>query len=377
MGLELYIQTLKRSWWIIILAGLAALNISLVLSYMETPQYRSVARLIVSPGPSLLVSENKVLLDGIEILDKRSVIATYAEIINSRSILNEAKAELQLSSGDLDGYQAKTVVLPDSSALQVTVEGPNPEFAALLANSIANTGIEHIRELYQVYDILLLDPAVPAAQYFSPTPFRNAAVALVLGFVFGGVLALLREYVLEPAKIKSQLSKTSNSAVSVQFDKSFYKMLEQELGRSKPGTLSLGLVQLNGFQDHFRRLDKPAQECLYNNVAQVIAKIVPKNATINRWDNTSFAILLPVVTEKEAIKTLECVQQNLSSPLSVDGQDEKMIYLKPHVGVATYRGKESADTLIEQVETALTMTYQNGSNMVFFPGKKRAISTPS
>ena len=50
MEIRLYFQMFRRGWWIIALTTLIALLVSLVASYLTTPEYQAMAQFILSPN---------------------------------------------------------------------------------------------------------------------------------------------------------------------------------------------------------------------------------------------------------------------------------------------------------------------------------------
>ena len=50
MELNLYLQMIRRGWWLVVLTALIALTVSLGASFLMTPQYEVVARFIITPG---------------------------------------------------------------------------------------------------------------------------------------------------------------------------------------------------------------------------------------------------------------------------------------------------------------------------------------
>lgn len=108
MEVKLYLQMLRRSWWIVAITTLATVIAALVVSYLTRPTYQATARFIVSPSPSL-VSGGANLLNSLSTLDKRSIVTTYAEILNSQRIYTETTSLLQLNNVDLTAYTYRAV----------------------------------------------------------------------------------------------------------------------------------------------------------------------------------------------------------------------------------------------------------------------------
>ena len=212
-----YLRILKRNWWIVMLTMLSAFSLALAISYFSTPKYQTRAQFIVSPGPAFLASINEDLSDavrGIESLDKRSIITTYEEIMNSRQIIEQAGAALQMTTSELDEYEILAVVLPEASSLELTVTGPDAVTASKLANTMGQEGINYIQTLYnQLYNITLLDTAVVPSSPISPQPIRDGMVSLVLGFMIGVALAIVADFAYAPLAAMWQSVTTSNSRV--------------------------------------------------------------------------------------------------------------------------------------------------------------------
>ncbi len=192
-----------RGWWMVILTTLAAIAIALAISIIMTPMYRASASFVVSPNKAIV--SNQSLVDSLGTLDKRSIIATYAEVVNSNRIFSEATTALQINADDLKNYTHSAVVLPDANVLVLSVTGPDAQRTALLANSMGQRAINYVKGLYQAYDINLLDPAVPPPAPYSPQPLRDTGLAAVLGLVIGSVLAVVAARLQKPTPIEGQV----------------------------------------------------------------------------------------------------------------------------------------------------------------------------
>lgn len=201
MELRNLLRTLMGGWWIVTISALAAVTIALASVLISTPVYQVTARLIVGPDKTLVPSQN--LVDTLGTLDKRSIVDTYAEVLNSEHIYDDALQTLHLRPEDLKGYTRSAVVLQNANILELTVIGPDPQTAALLDNTLSQRGIAYIKGLYQPYDLSLLDPAVPSPTPYSPQPIRDIGLALVLGLAVGSVLALLSDQLQNATQVRA------------------------------------------------------------------------------------------------------------------------------------------------------------------------------
>lgn len=187
--LQRYVSYVRRGWWLVMLTAVAALGISITLSTLTQPQYRTIARFLVTPHPA--VADQRDVIISLQALEKRSTLATYAEILHSQSLRRAAYDQLDVDPTALAAYQVTAVVLPEASVLELTVTGPDPQQAARLANAIGDQSVSYISSRYPVYEFTFLDVAPIVQTPFTPTPVRDAAVALVLGLAVGVGLALM------------------------------------------------------------------------------------------------------------------------------------------------------------------------------------------
>lgn len=349
MEIRLYLKMLRRGWWIVALAALMAVNVALVASFLATPQYQSSTRFVISPNTNLV--EGRDVINSLEALDKRSIISTYAEFLNSRRIHKETIAALNLSDEIFEEYTITTVVLPEANVIDLTVAGPDPVTAAQLANQIGQRTIDYISVLYGAYDISFLDPAVPADLPFSPQPLRDSALALMLGLVGGATLAILREQIRIPIEAYRQRLRI-DSVTGVFNNRYFRRLIEKEL-TSNPGNIfSLGIVELDGLQELLETMPPTASQHLLRKVTKVLRKELRGNDMVGRWSETSFVVMLPTTASDAAVRTFERIYQSLSQPVDVE-QFDITVPLKPRVGGAMYSNDISVQELIERAVVAL------------------------
>ncbi|MBP7692665.1 MAG: diguanylate cyclase [Anaerolineales bacterium] len=354
MELRLYFRMLQRGWWIITLTALMALNVTLVLLYMATPQFRATARFLVVPSASLTSSQ---VLTGLSNLDKRSITSTYAEILSSDLILSEATAALGVSAAALADYTPAAVVLPDASVLELSITGPDPEVAQALANQMGERAIVYAQQLNQIYELSFLDQATAPAAPVSPVPARDISLALALGLVLGAVLAVSREQLRLPLETLRRLTITDGASAAYT-RRHFQRTLEDELARPAATTISLGLIRLDGLRDLIDNLPPVVVQRLLHHVTRTLQNELRGNDSVGRWDDISFSVLLPATPQTAAARTLDRIQQALSRPVEVDQQGD-VIQLLPFVGVATGQASQTtARTLMEQAEAVLERARQ-------------------
>ena len=370
MELRIYAQMLQRSWWIVALSALSALAISLIASLVVTPIYKSSARFIVTPNLSQIDVAN--LVPSLDTLDKRSIIVTYAEILNSDLMYQNALISIGLDPSDkkLLSYTRSTIALADANILEQTVQGPDPHLVASLANSIGQSSIDYIQQLISVYEIKFLDPATASTLPVRPQPVRDASLALGIGLILGAGLAILREFLRTPIESLLQRSVIDNSSQAYNRDYLIQRM-EETVAQSDTAGLSLGLVRLDGFETFIELMPQSISQQVIRQVVQTMKNELKGNDLVGRWTENTIAILLPNTPGTGAVNVLGRMQLSLSKPIqfSVDGET---LHLYPKIGIVERQPGASTSSIIEQADRALTQATHGKSGLVLFRNREIA-----
>ena len=361
--LQIYIQMIKRGWWLIALSALAALNMALISSYNATPRFRTKASFIVSPGPSILAGQDKEVINSIEALDKRSIVSTYAEVLKSDAIFDQAAADIGFGENELSSYTVTAVVLPDASVLELTVEGSNPNIAAQLTNQIGTLSIEYIEELYLVYNINRLDQATPPSNPFSPQPIQDSAVAFILGAGFGAMLAILREFTSTPFNNwRRRLLKDKNSLA--QKRRVVLNHLKGLIADSGTEYITFCLLQI-GTEEGIDMLSTAGQKQLLRQTTAVLQNELRGKDVIGRWSNNQFALLIPELNEQAALEKLEALVEKLQTPMQIDELPNPLSLLITS-GMASWKEDGSASVLVEEADKALIDAKKEGATVLLY-----------
>lgn len=358
MEIKLYLQMLQKGWWLIVLTTLIALMSSLTVSYFTIPQYQASARFIITPNAS--VGSGPALVDSLDTLDNRSIVTTFAEIMNSKRIALDALTALNLQSNVLVDYVNLAVVLPDTTVLELNVVGPDPVVAANLANSIGTETINFTERINQVYDLNFLDIAVVPVEPISPQPFRDMAVALALGIVGGAILAILSEQIRVPLEAYRQRFRL-DKITGVYNRKFMLQLIEEEIAKDRKELFSIGILELNNFQDLLATLSNATSQKILLRVTDTLRKEFRGNDIIGRWDDASFVVMMPSTPGNAANRIFDRVFQALPVDLRQFGFDLK---LDPHIGGAEYSNNITTGELIEKAEIALEEAKRDPSKPV-------------
>ena len=363
MEMRMYVQMLRRGWWIIVLTALIALVASLVASYLTTPQYQAVAQFILSPSVIQTTGSPDVAFQGLNTIDNTSIPTTYAEVMSSTRIYNDAITFLELQSADMKGYSYKVTVLPNSSVLQLSVTGPDPEMAAKFANAIGYETINFARNINQVINIDFLDMATPPTVPSSPQPLRDAALALLLGVIVGAALTVVSEQLRISIDVFRQ-GLHLDSVTGVYSSKYFPTLLEDRLAKNPKGVLSVGVLELSGLRDIFDTFPTTSLQTVFQRVTDTLRKELRGNDMIGRWNEYSFIVMLPNTSGVSANGIFERIYQALKEPVDLDPIGMK-VELDAHIGAAEYGNNISASELVQKANNALEQARKDTENPVY------------
>ncbi|MFZ3591232.1 YveK family protein [Bacillus sp. DJP31] len=187
---ELFMK-LKKRWKIILLFTFIAPVIGgCITFFLLTPIYQGTTLLLVNQKTSETQIDLSQLSDNIEL------IKTYSVIIKSPAILGKVIDDLGLSQSIEELYQKVTISSQENSQVfSITVEDPSAVRAVEIANTISETFQIEIPKMMNVDNVSIISKAEVRE---NPTPVKpslafNITITIVVGFMIGVVLALLRE----------------------------------------------------------------------------------------------------------------------------------------------------------------------------------------
>lgn len=367
MELKFYIRILQRGWWMILISAVLAVNLSLLYSYFfVTPMYESIARFIVSPNYKNI--DTRDLVYSMDALDKRSIVSTYAEVLNSRQIIEGTENLLQAKPGQYTAYTTTVTVLPDANIIRFSVKGPDPQVTEMLANSIGQYAINYVNRLYVIYEIDFLDKAIAPTTAYQPQPLQDAALALLAGLVIGISLAIFRDQF--SATIERLRQRNMIDAESTAFTRThFERMLRQEIADNPERALTLGLIQLNGIEEYFDSLPQAYVNQILRKVTETLKYQLRGNDLVGRWSEIQFGVLLPATDGVSAQRRLARVRDVLAEQISMDTTGEFELQLDPRIGLAELHNGEFVPDLVSHAEEALEVSKESAKEKVYLFNK--------
>ena len=369
MEFNIYLRTLQRGWWIIVLLMVAAANFSLLISYLTPPVYETSSRFVVSPNASVY-SNSWDIVSSLDTLDRRSIINTYKELLASPAVYATSPGIQHLNPAELETkYNIVVVVVPDTNILKLTVDGPDPNAVVDIARAIGSEALDYINKLYPVYNFSVLDqPELPTSP-IRPEPVKNAALALVVGAILGTGLAFSREqlqYSFERLRERSIIDTVSSAYNRVYFE----RKLREEVTLNPDTNLSLGIINLKGIEERMDVFPQATIDRVINKVTQILKSELRGRDIVGRWDSAQLSVLLPAAPSSAVESTFKRIQKYLEESFQLNEAGDIEIRLDPCIGVVSRNQFESSDALIERAKSAVEQASSFGSSRMVY------LSTP-
>ncbi len=185
-------NAIRRGWWIVVATTAVAIAAAAAATAMMTPAYR--ASTLVAVTPSATVTEPADVLDSLETLERRTVIATFARIPGTPEARDAVSMRDGVDANVLRGYDVHASVLPSTNIIRIAVEGPDPAIAARYANALAEQTSAQARSMYRIYTMRVLESATPSTRPVRPDRSRNYLVAVAAGLLAGLAAAFSVEH---------------------------------------------------------------------------------------------------------------------------------------------------------------------------------------
>jgi len=151
---------------------------------MVTPKYEASTTLVLA---SLKENASESITQT-DITINSKLVATYSELVKSKTVLREALTNLKLEekvSEESLRSNIKVKAVEDTEIIKITVENEDPEIASNLANEIARIFSIKVVEIYNINNVYVVDRAEISLAPANINHIRTIAIALVIGLVIG------------------------------------------------------------------------------------------------------------------------------------------------------------------------------------------------
>jgi capsular exopolysaccharide synthesis family protein len=215
MELRDYLRAVRKRWWLVAGSIVVALGAAMLVTTLTPPKYAASVTFFVG-------TQTKGVSDAYQgSLFSQQRIKSYADLLTSDR-LAQAIVDNDPMGRTADQVQESITAnaIPDTVLLEATVTDGDRARALRLTQGLAKQFVALVQTLETppgsdvptVWVEVIAGPAL-AARPVSPTPVRNAGLALVLGLVLGVGAAVLRETLDTSVKGAPALAELTGAAV--------------------------------------------------------------------------------------------------------------------------------------------------------------------
>ena len=176
-----------------------------------TPVYSSSTTLVLagtSSGNDPDQTSNTITTTDLTINSK--LVGTYSELVRSKNILGQVISNLGIDK-DWEVLKGNVTVtsVENTDLIEITVTDENPEYAAKIANEIANVFIEKIAiEIYNINNVHIVDEATVETEPSNINHIRDIVIFAFIGAVIAVMYVLIANMLDTTVKSQDEIEKT-------------------------------------------------------------------------------------------------------------------------------------------------------------------------
>lgn len=342
MQIRTYLKILVKRFWIVLIGVIAVLAATYIFTIRQDRIYQSKATYILSPRTGINQIEDD-FVRALEMVSRRIEInTTFAEVASSKLIKNEALAEVDYSKDVIANLSTSALVMGGTNILEITVEAPSPEIAQEYCNLIGEKTQDYVRELYDVFELRLLDSASFRANPIRPSLGLNLILGGILGFGLGASAAFVVEFLTSPYSDPSTFNILDRGTGT--YNKAYLvHRLRQEISRAKRHEypIALGFIQIDVEGEGITDVNKSESMRLFK---VLIESEMREDDIVASIDKNTFAFIYPYTSTQNARSILDNFGKRFESMAHDVISKNGDIYFNSFSTVVGYTGSEKSET---------------------------------
>lgn len=179
----------------------------------QDPMFESTTNMVLT-GTASASGSTTSKVEGGEAITQNDInlnsklVATYREIIKSKTVLKDVINTLDLEYTTKELYRNITVsTVSDTEMISITVKSLNAEEAAKVANKLAEIFSENIKEIYNIENISIIDKAEIESVPTNINVVKQLIIYFLIGFVVACGIVFVLFYFDTTLKDVSQIEK--------------------------------------------------------------------------------------------------------------------------------------------------------------------------
>lgn len=224
------ISILKKKLKLIIgITALITVVTALISFFVITPKYEIKAKLFIGKEGSL----NKEY-DSSDVEMYKRLLTTYAEIMKSEDLINDALDSEKIYIEDKDVYKnLKVIPREDTQIIEVAYIDEDRNTALKFVNGLIGKFTEQSKKLIPMGNIQVIQKAKIPLEPISPNKMVNISIAFILGIMISIGLVLILDFMDNTIKAKEDINDIPILGDIQIFKSSVSKIKENKKRRNK------------------------------------------------------------------------------------------------------------------------------------------------
>ncbi len=161
------------------------------VNFIIVPMYHSSTTLILVSNDN---SKNSTMLQS-EVTLNKNLVATYSEIVKSRTVLTKVIDELHLDTDVANLSNQITVTsVENTEIIKIEVSDESAEKAQKIAKTTAEVFKDEVQKIYNLTNVSVVDKAYLAEKPYNINPIKQLTIFTCSGIVAGAFILFLIFY---------------------------------------------------------------------------------------------------------------------------------------------------------------------------------------
>ena len=176
-----------------------------------TPMYSSSTTLVLA-GTANSTDQNQTAetITTADLTINSKLVSTYSELVKSKNILGQVISNLGINVNEEElRKNVQVTSVEDTELIEITVSNENAEYAAKIANEIANVFKEKIAgEIYNINNVHIVDEAAPETEPSNVNHLKDIVIFAFIGAVVAVMYVIIANMLDTTVKTQDEIEKS-------------------------------------------------------------------------------------------------------------------------------------------------------------------------
>ena len=184
---ELFSIFWKKKIWLVMITIVFMILGAAYSYFLVKPDYKASTTLVLAKTNGKetddMQSGNSITQTDVTLNQK--LVSTYSEVVKSKTVIREVMKNLKIDDLDEEALRKEVTVtsVKDTEVIQISVTNENPDYAAKIANEIANVFTKKVGDIYNINNVYILDVAEIPNEPYNINHIKDIAIFAFVGIV--------------------------------------------------------------------------------------------------------------------------------------------------------------------------------------------------